>query len=876
MIRASRILVFLMGAVSLAGQVSWSRLAATVVGGTFGAWALTLFGAMAGLSMGAAWAGARSPRCRLGAILATAGLTLIAMPYAILGIGHLEGWPTLRGILVAAVLAAAHLPLGAFLPTVVASQRIQGKSLGTQAGGLYALGSLGAVVGALGAAEILPRLMGLDHLGMLLGAVTIASSALARAAQRESIPLPTVSPANGPVPSTLLLAAFVLGVLGLVTESLWMRVLGFYWESNTLCYAFVAAATVGGLSAGSWAAGRISARIGADRKGAGWVLAAAALGLGAAAAGAPLAAKAFSAAERVLTAFVLVGIPASMFGAAFVILLGIAGAGGGGARALGFLSAANSAGAAIGPLLLWAGGPWVPWPPQMLLVVAAGYAALVALISGRRTILTSLALSATMGLCAGTLAPSGPAITDFHFAARSDIPLDAVTVPFLHPSLESTVAVTRNSRTGTEVLWIDRGAQGDTSPLSRRIPERLGTLPCELLGRTPKAVMVIGLGTGITLSSIAGSGAVSVDVAELSGGVIESNRTILAEINGSVLERPGVRVHRGDGRTLLLDSAARYDLIVADMMYPTVLGAGNLFSREFYGLARRRLGPDGLFVHWVPGFLLSPEDLSSVATAFLCEFPEGSAWIGYLGPRRLVLGLVGGKVGDRVPTERLALRAPELRRLAGAALPIRDADPRLEVRSRGCGDGRFGTANLARLMETRTDSHARSWIAFARAELAGLEAEGHAPGSSDYRTLRERAAMLYGEAHALAPGTTEAEFHLAGLAFERNLEAAHRASEVGDAERVIASLKRAAANQDLCLGNLYLADALVASGRLDEAAAELRKAVAKSPRSADARMKLALIAREIGDPATAQREIEVASSLRNEHRGTGPATRGAP
>jgi hypothetical protein len=362
--------------------------------------------------------------------------------------------------------------------------------------------------------------------------------------------------------------------------------------------------------------------------------------------------------------------------------------------------------------------------------------------------------------------------------------------------------------------------------------------------------MVVGMGTGVTLSSIVDSGAASIDVAELSRGVIDANRTILADINGHVLENPAVRVRHADGRAVLLDATAPYDLIVTDMVFPTVLGAGNLFSREFYDLARRRLTPGGLFVHWVPCFLLSPEDLSSVARAFLDVFPDGSAWIGYFGPSRLILGFAGGAIDPGVRPDRLALGPAELRALAADASPIRDADPRLENRSRESGDGRFGVVNLKRVMamlERRSDRASRAWRLFAE---AGLVEEP------------DRATALYREASRAAPGGTDAEFHLSGLSYERSLEAAREASERRNESALLSSLRRAASYRDHGVGNLYLADVLAGRGNLEEALVELKKATAKSPRSADAQWKLALVARELGDQATASRAFDAASALR--------------
>jgi hypothetical protein len=818
------ILAFLVGAASLAGQVCWSRLTATVVGGTFAAWAITLFGAMTGLSVGAAGAG--TGRFRLPVVLGAAGTILMAMPYVILQLARLEGMPLTRSGCAAMLLCAAHLPFGAFLPTLAASRRIEGKEIGR----LYAIGSLGAGIGALASGEVLAGVLALDHLGLLLGAIVLACIPFPGRAPVEKR---RASAVHMPLSWPSVLAAFALGLLGLVSESVWMRILGFYWESNTLCFAMVTASTIVGLAFGSWFASRLSPGV---------ALGAASISLAVAASLSPLAVHAYGIPARFSLALILVGLPAAMSGATFILLLGRMK--GGAQRALGFLSGANSAGAAAGPLVLLAGGPWISWPPQVLLLLAAGYAALMGALVGRRSAWTGMGLAASLGLWAW-MSSAGPAITDYHATVPSNSDFDTVTMAYLQPSLESTVAVTRNTRTGTEIVWIDRGFQGDTSLLGRRIPERLGRLPCEWLGGAPRSAMVIGLGTGVTLQAIVDSGASKVDVAELSKGVIDANRTILAELNGDILSKPAVRLRQGDGRPLLLDAPEPYDLIVTDMIFPTVLGAANLFSREFYDLARRRLTSEGLFVHWIPCFLLSPEDLSAVVGAFIDVFPEGSASIGYLGPHRLILGL-GSRSGGG------ALGPDDLRKLAGDASPVLDADPRLETRSRESGRGEFGLKNLRRvmgLMESKSDPAVRAWLSFAQAELTA-------------DVDRRRAAALYREAARWSPGTTDAEVQLAGLVYEGSLEAAQRAAERHDSEVVLDNLRRAASQDPRGGGNLYLADALVASGRYQEAVVELKKAVSKAPRSADARLKLSVLAGELGDPAMAQQEFAMSISLR--------------
>lgn len=862
LIRCSRILAVLVGAASLGGQVCWSRLAATVVGGTFASVAITLSGAMMGLAAGSLLAGAivqpgRARRLLSGTLL-ICGLTLAAMPWLLPQIARAEGFPVLRRVLAAGLLALAHVPFGAVLPCLTSWRRFSNDRSAAGGGELTALSALGAVIGALGVAELLAPYLGFDEIGCLLGLAAVLSIGLLYVpkSMRETSLEDPGAPQKGPISRTLLVLAFALGLLGLATESLWLRLLGFHWEANTLTYALVTASYVAGLSLGSWVASRFVLLRAPGRRGVALGLGLSAAALASAAALSPWASHAAATSERLALALALVGIPAALFGVTFVLLLGCVGERRNAGRALGFLSGANCAGAAAGPLVLWAASPWVSWPAQALFLIACACAGLMPATGGlrRRGVATALLLTGALGLWGWGFAPSAPAASDYFplLDASPASDFNAPVFPFVRTDLESTVAVSRDTRSGVEMLWIDRGHQGDTSPLGRRIPAFLGRFPAALLGRTPSRALVIGLGTGITLSGVVEGGSPSVEVAELSRGVIEANRTILAEANGHVLERREVQVLHADGRATLVDAVAPYDLIVADMIHPGVVGAGELFSREFYALARRRLTPDGLFVHWIPCFQLSPPDLSAVIAAFLESFPEGTAWIGYLGPRRLILGLAGGALPDSLPetvASRLALGPSELKELAGDVSPIRDADPRLEYRSRPRGDGSWGRENLLRVLDRMAggEESRRAWRLFAEAGLAE-----EAP----------RALALFREASRMAPPSGDAEFLLEDLAHERHLESAQEAAERRDGDAMLGALKRAASYPLHGVGNLYLADALAARGRVEEAISEFEKAIVKSPKSADAHLKLALLAYRSGDSRKARKAFEVALTLR--------------
>jgi SAM-dependent methyltransferase len=552
---------------------------------------------------------------------------------------------------------------------------------------------------------------------------------------------------------------------------------------------------------------------------------------------------------------VLVGVPAACFGASFRELLDRA------PESLPLLVGTNAAGAAAAPLLLVLGAPVAGWPARTLVGVACGYGLLGA-AQGRgrwRWVAALLILSLSLG--AGLLLPGSPPTSAFHPGDGEPKDFEATVLPFQRTGVESTVAVTRNTRSGVDILWIDRGFQGDTSPLGRRIPAALGRIPCGLLGRPPRRALAIGLGTGLTLAGIVESGPASVEVAELNRGVIEADATILAEANGRVLERDRVRVRHEDGRMLLAGASSSFDLIVTDMMFPTVAGAGNLFTREYYRLARSRLSPDGVFVHWLPCFLLAPEDLASIAASFLESFPEGTAWIGCIDPRRLIIGLAGGAISPTGPAAvrgRLLLSPAELGRLAGSASPLRDADPRLELRSRRRGgDLDLGRENLVRLIEGWRSTPVPAGGGDARMawELcaeAGLE-EGE---------MSDRALALYRQAARTSAEVDDADFAAQAILYERQLAQARGSALEGDERRALIQLRRAAANPTYGGANLQLGEILAAAGQVHEAITECETAARKNPRSADASIRLAWLACAAGDREKARRALESALRLR--------------
>jgi spermidine synthase len=148
----------------------------------------------------------------------------------------------------------------------------------------------------------------------------------------------------------------------------------------------------------------------------------------------------------------------------------------------------------------------------------------------------------------------------------------------------------------------------------------IGQIPL-LLHPNPQDIMVIGLGTGITLGGINAHPVKKIDCVEISPGVAEISKYFTKE-NRRALEDPRVTLTIDDGRNTLLTHSQQYDIIVSEPSNPWQSGNANLFTDEFYKLAASRLKKDGILCQWLPLYDLNPESLRIAAHTFLETFPN--------------------------------------------------------------------------------------------------------------------------------------------------------------------------------------------------------------------------------------------------------------
>ncbi len=665
----------LSGAAALGLELLWVRSAGLVLGATAPTAATVLACYFAGLGLGAAAArgGAARPVRRYAFLEfgAAAGACWS------LGVFGASAWDGMQGMLAAGgaaagvvIVAVAVLPatlcLGATLPVLGQALAAPG-AVAHRGGLLYALNTLGGVVGIAAMGFGLPAAIGVRASYLLVAGASALAGALALTVA-EIVRTAGACPVVGTIPRRRLrLVAAGSGALGLGLEVLWTRLFAQVLHNSVYSFAAVSLVVLIALAAGA-AVGAVLAR----RAGSATVAAAALVAAAVATVGGlwifvrgtgDLAYVGMQAGlgEYLLRivglAALTVGPAAAASGAVLPALWAGFGEREGAARPLGELAAANTLGGIAGA----AGAGFLVLPTiglrTGLLVAAVAYVLLADLVAAPRGSLRPLAYA---GLLAIVL-------------------LDPARAPLTHLAAGETLRTMAEGASGI-VTVVDTGDDlqlrldnyyvlGGTAAATNE--RRQGILPL-VLHPAPRRVAFIGMATGISASAGPALGVPETTVVELVPEVVLAARDWFGDANGHLLERPDVRVSFGDGRRELAAARDPFDVIVSDLFIPWHAGATSLYAREMYATAARRLAPGGLFCQWLPLYQLTREEFEVIARTFLAVFPHVDLWRDDFYPDRPVVALVGRaeeRALDLAPAERRLAALPEWSRDALLAAP---------------------------------------------------------------------------------------------------------------------------------------------------------------------------------------------------------------
>lgn len=678
------LLLFASGFCALVYQTAWLRMFRLVFGASTAASAAVLALFMAGLGFGGLLLGKRADRhpSPLGlygnleiGIAVASGLSpwlvaLVEKVYIALGgsaaLG-LFGSTAVRLLLATLVLGLPTFLMGGTLPAVARAVERASDEGRRLVGLLYAVNTLGAVLGTLLTTFFALEVLGIRKTVWIAALLNLLVAMVARSMARTLAAAPAAGPEEAPetveeepervggrwlVP----VAAGLVGFAFLLMELVWYRMLAPLLGGSSYTFGLILAVALLGIGLGGllYGAGSGARRPTLVSFAATCSLEALFLALPfalgdrvavIAALLRPLSAAGFLplvGAWAAVTALVV--LPAAIVaGYQFPLLIALLGRGRRDVgREVGVTYAVNTVGAILGSI---AGGfgliPLLSAPGVWRLVVALllGLAA-VAVLTGIRA--GSPPRSAALPVAAGVLGlllvlAGGPTAFWRHSPigagrvhsanwkgpndVRKEVQEMRRRIVWEAEGVESSVALD----VAHEYAFVVNG-KADGSVRSDAPTQVMSGLVGSLLHPNPKRALVIGLGTGSTAGWLAAVPSIErVDVIELEPAIVHVAR-VSAPVNHGVLENPKVHLVIGDGRELLLTTGETYDIIFSEPSNPYRAGIASLFTRDFYEAANERLRPGGLFLQWLQGYELDAQVVRTAYATLASVFPAVESW----------------------------------------------------------------------------------------------------------------------------------------------------------------------------------------------------------------------------------------------------------
>ena len=688
------------GAAGLLYEVVWSKQLAYLLGSSMRSAAIVVAAFLAGLALGARFLGAPLARggtpgrryALLEAGVAVTGFSVLPLLRALDGpVGQLYralGGESLafafaRGGLLFAVLLVPAALMGATLPVLVA--RCERGAVGSGLAWLYAVNTLGAVLGSLSAGFLFMPALGLGRTTLIAAVLNLSAALWAGLAPDAGVagdtgpdggsgapPARAVAPISWPRPAELparehrrsLAAMFALsGFVALALQIAWLRLYGLVLGSSVYSFAAVLGVYLTGIALGSAAFGRWAPRPGQGVTAFAFLqLALAAIiatgaHLYAALPGAMLTVGqmtgpswgALLVAQLGLVAPVVLP-PCMVLGALFPLTTRLlqAGAEPGGA-ATGRAYALNTLGTIAGSLLT--GFVLLPaWGVQGVVFLSAALATMLGiatlLLRGRPSTLTrthaiaggiaALVLVASLTvrhwdpvlMSLGTYRPFHAANVVQSWLGGGGIGDPARRVASAQRALYYREGINASVLVATDLegtrRWLRVGGKIDASTSDMTTQTMLGLIPATIAKPGARS-LIIGHGSGFTAAAALAAGTGPMDIVELEPAVIEGSRFFHAAGEDPLDDRR-VRLYLEDARARLAHGEGRYGLIVSEPSNPWIAGVNNLFTEDFYKLVRRRLEPDGVFCQWLQLYELSPVAFRSLLGSFLRVFPQAQVF----------------------------------------------------------------------------------------------------------------------------------------------------------------------------------------------------------------------------------------------------------
>ena len=148
-----------------------------------------------------------------------------------------------------------------------------------------------------------------------------------------------------------------------------------------------------------------------------------------------------------------------------------------------------------------------------------------------------------------------------------------------------------------------------------------------LLHPSPKSAVVIAIGTGTTVGSLTLHPELEhISAVDISPSVFAFSPHFVP-LNQDFIRSPKVHPVVDDGRHFLLCTDRRFDVLTFEPPPPHDAGIVNLYSQDFYRLARQRMTDNGMVCQWIPLDMPRGDLCRMLIKSMMEEFPHVSLWI---------------------------------------------------------------------------------------------------------------------------------------------------------------------------------------------------------------------------------------------------------
>ncbi len=669
------------GASALVYEVVWGRMLTLVFGGTSFAISTVLAAFMGGLALGSYLFGKLIDKrghpllvyglleagIAVWALLVPTLLELLNSAYSILYSDLDPSFYTLSLLRFALTFLVILVPttlMGGTLPVLMRLLTATGALVGRTSALLYFANTFGAVAGTFTAGFILIPALGLRGTTYLAVAVNLFVTLLAVYMATRIPFVDTTKPPEPRAPSApppavqdptargLVLFVYALsGLTALAYEVVWTRVLVSIIGTTTYAFTTMLTTFLLGLAFGSLLFSSLADRVRTVRPLAALQLAIALLalatipvlgampGLFIELQGSMGAGWWGKVGMRFLLCMLAMLPPTLLMGATFPVVAKLyAGSAKGIGANIGKMYAFNTVGAILGSFTAgFVAIPMIGQENTILLAVTLNVAAALLLLlpikgpARARAPLAaacagSLILAASipgMGLWDKKMMSSGVYLYGSEYETVSDLEkmLENARLLYFQEDKDATVSVWQEGST----MYMRINGKTEASTGSDMLTQRMvGTLPL-LFHPEPREGLLIGLASGVTAGSMLRHPLEELECVEIIRGM-DRAAAFFSRENYDCLNDPRFELIEGDGRNHMLLTDETYDVIVSQGSNPWVAGCVNLFTKEFFTLARDRLDPGGVMGQWVQIYSMTKRDFMLVLNTFHEVFPHVTVW----------------------------------------------------------------------------------------------------------------------------------------------------------------------------------------------------------------------------------------------------------